>query len=260
MCARKGLTRDFVPNSGTCCANVWCRPVSSRPLVLGHRGASRRARENTLEAFEIARSLGADGVELDVRLTADGAAVVHHDPVVEGYGLIRAVPFAQLRRDQPHVPTLDEALDVLAGALVNIEMKCLPWDPDPDPDGAVPALVAQTVDVRGIRDEVVVSSFDLEAVGAVRAIDARIATGWLTSRLAVETSAPFAVLRGVTWLHPDRGEMVADPSGAVRAAKEHGLRVDVWTVNDPDEMRALAGAGVDALITDVPDVALEVLG
>jgi glycerophosphoryl diester phosphodiesterase len=233
--------------------------VTSRPLVLGHRGASRRARENTLEAFEIALALGADGVELDVRLTADGVGVIHHDPVVEGYGLVRAVPFEQLRQDQPHVPTLDEALDVLAGSLVNIEMKCLPWDPDPDPDGVVPALVAAAVEDRGIRDEVVVSSFDLDAVGAVRAIDARIPTGWLTTGLPVEKSAPLAVLRAVAWLHPDRAEMATDPAGSVHIAKEHGLRVNVWTVNDPGEMRALADAGADAFITDVPDVALDVL-
>ena len=233
--------------------------MSSRPLVLGHRGAPRRARENTLEAFEIARTLGADGVELDVRLTADGVGVIHHDPHVEGYGLIRAAPFEQLRRDQPHVPTLDEALDVLAGAFVNIEMKCLSWDPDPDPEGVVPALVAAAVDGRGIRDDVVVSSFDLDAVGALRAIDARIPSGWLTTGLAVETTAPYAVLRGVGWLHPDRAAVAADPTTGVRVAKEHGLRVDVWTVNDPDEMRALAAAGADAFITDVPDVALAVL-
>jgi glycerophosphoryl diester phosphodiesterase len=233
--------------------------MTKRPLVLGHRGASRRARENTLEAFAIARALGADGVELDVRRTADGVAVVHHDPQVDGYGLLAAVPFARLRADQPHIPTLDEALDELAGLFVNVEMKCLPWEPDADTDGAVAQLVVGAIAARGAAARVVVSSFDLAALGTVRALDARIALGWLTSRRPVEETAPHAAERGLTWLHPDRGVVLDDPVGAVAHAHELGLRVDVWTVNEPDDVRALSHAGVDAIITDTPDVALAAL-
>jgi glycerophosphoryl diester phosphodiesterase len=223
--------------------------------VLGHRGASRRARENTLEAFAWARSVGADGVELDARRTADGVAVVHHDPQVEGYGLVRARPFADLRAAQPHVPTLDEALDALTGLVVNIEMKCLPWEPDADPDGELAALVVQAVAGRGAHDRIVVSSFDLAALGSVRALDARLPTGWLTHRQPVEQTAPIAAERAVAWLHPDRAAVVGDPQRACRLVHDLGLRIDVWTVNEPDEIRAFADAGVDALITDVPDVA-----
>src|SRR5438045_594778 len=75
--------------------------MSRRPLVLGHRGASAAARENTLAAFTRAREMGADGVELDVRRTADGVLVVHHDPDAEGVGLIRSVTFADLRAARP---------------------------------------------------------------------------------------------------------------------------------------------------------------
>jgi glycerophosphoryl diester phosphodiesterase len=233
--------------------------VTHRPLVLGHRGASRAARENTLEAFELARKLGADGVELDVRRTADGVAVVHHDPHVEGYGLVFARPFAALRAEQPHVPTLDEALDALAGLFVNIEMKCLPWEPDADPAGEVPRHVAEVVGQRSLYDQVVVSSFDLDALGALHARDGAIPTGWLTHQLPVTTTAPLAAEREMVWLHPDRVAVIDDPQGAVGVAHELGLRIDVWTVNDPHDIRLLAGAGVDAIITDVPDVALDAL-
>src|SRR5262249_14904396 len=162
-------------------------------------------------------------------------------------GMLREVPFDRLRADQPHVPTLDEALDELAGLLVNIEMKCLPWEADADTDGAVAALVVAAVDTRDLREQVVGSSFDLGRLGSVGAIDARIPLGWLTSRQAVDQTVPQAIQRGMGWLHPDRGVMVDDPIAAVTLAHDRGLRVDVWTVNETDDVRALAAAGVDAI-------------
>src|SRR5439155_979681 len=88
-----------------------------------HRGANRLARENTLEAFARAIELGADGVELDVHRTADGALVVHHDAAAPGFGSIAEAPLGAVRAALPHVPTLDEALDTCVGSLVNIEVK-----------------------------------------------------------------------------------------------------------------------------------------
>ena len=234
--------------------------MSDCPLVLGHRGASRRAPENTLAAFATARALGADGVELDVRRTADGVAVLSHDPALDGYGLVRERPFAQLRAARPDVPTLDEALAELSGLLVNIEMKCLPWDPDADPEGEVPQLVLSAIVAAGAHETVIVSSFDLGALGAMRALDARVPTAWLTHRQEVAKAVPLAVQRGVAWLHPDRNAVFPDVDASVRLVHDAGLRVDVWTVNEPDDVRALAAAGADALITDVPDVALAALG
>src|SRR5436305_5677398 len=89
--------------------------MPARPLVLAHRGASRRAPENTIEAFRLARELGADGVELDVRRTSDGVLVLSHDPVIEGFGLVVEHPFEHLRAERPLVPTLEEAFDALGG-------------------------------------------------------------------------------------------------------------------------------------------------
>src|SRR4051812_6725756 len=104
----------------------------SRPLVLAHRGASAQAPANTLEAFALARTLGADGVELDVRRTADDILVVHHDPDAAGIGLLADAEFATVRATLPALPTLAEALAQCEGLLVNVEIKCLPWEPDSD--------------------------------------------------------------------------------------------------------------------------------
>jgi glycerophosphoryl diester phosphodiesterase len=235
---------------------IYDGPVPNHPLVLAHRGANRRERENTIDAFEAAMALGADGVELDVRRTADGVLVVHHDPAIDGGALIVAQPFEALRAAAPWVPTLPEALAALDGAFVNIEVKCLPWEPDPDPDAVVMQGVAMLVEALGIRDRVVVSSFDLGALGSLRALNAHIAAGWLTHGQSIEQAAEFAQLRGVPWIHPDVATAAADPAATVRVARERGLRVDVWTVNDPAVAVALASAGVDALITDVPDQVL----
>src|ERR1700748_2973484 len=101
--------------------------MARRPLVLGHRGASAVEPENTLAAFARARELGADGVELDVRRTAHDVLVVHHDPRVDGLGVIVGSSFAELHAAVPAIPTLAEALDACRGLLVNAEIKCLPW-------------------------------------------------------------------------------------------------------------------------------------
>ncbi len=92
-------------------------------LVIGHRGAPRLARENTVESFAAAIAAGARGIELDVRRTADDALVVHHDPVLDDGRAIVECAGADL---PPHVPTLDLALDACRGAIVDVEIKNLP--------------------------------------------------------------------------------------------------------------------------------------
>ena len=233
---------------------------AARPLVLAHRGACRRAPENTLEAFRLAAELGADGVELDVRRTADGVLVVSHDPVVPGFGLLVEHSFGQLRAEAPAVPTLDEAFAVLDGLVVNVEIKCFPTEPDADPERVVARGVVEAV-ARGDRfEQVIVSSFELDAIDAVRKLDARVVTGWLTAGLVPATTLPIAAARGHAWLNPDRSTMSGPAAReAVAEAARHGVRLDVWTVDAPDEIAAFAEAGVDAIITNVPDIALATL-
>jgi len=235
--------------------------MAGRPLVLGHRGASAARRENTLAAFAKARELGADGVELDVRRTADAQLVVHHDPEAEGIGLLAGTSFDAMRATRPDIPTLDEALDACSGMIVNVEIKCLPWEPDPDEDRSVVRAVvellrrAQAVP----SSDVIVSSFDLGAVDAARAMAPEVATAWLTSGQELAVGAATAREHGHAWLNPDRAVALRTKPDEIADAQRNGVRVNVWTVDDPTEMAALATAGVDALITNAPDVALETL-
>ena len=233
--------------------------MAAPPIVLAHRGASRAAPENTIEAFTLARDLGADGVELDVRHTADHALVIHHDPEISGFGLIAAATFAELRAAVPSVPTFAEALAACSGLLVNVEIKCLPWDPDADtPDHAhVRAVVAALADSPL---DIIVSSFDLSAIDACRALAPDLATAWLTADQAVAEAAARARAHGHGAVNPDRKSALAASHDDIAAAHDQGVTVNVWTVDDPAEMVRLAELGVDALITNVPDVARATLG
>ena len=231
--------------------------------VIAHRGASAAEQENTLEAFRAAVRLNADGVELDVRRTANEVLVVHHDAhLPDGRAII------DLHDDDlpDWVPALAEVMDVCRDPVVdrpfmiNIEIKSAPNDPDYDAEHQVSAAVAGLVLGWGIGEsggEVIVSSFDMEALDRIRAIDPAIPTAYLTFEvLAPELLVSRVASRGHTAIHP----YVASTSQAlVDAAHATGLEVNVWTVNDPDQIAQLAAIGVDAVITDVPDVAREVL-
>ncbi len=230
------------------------------PRVLAHRGANRVAPENTLQAFIAAGALGADGVELDVHRTADGALVVHHDADARGLGMLAERPEADIRAARPEIPTLEEALEACTGMLVNIEMKNLPGDADYDPGDGVAAAVVELLTRRSGRDDVLVSSFNLASADRVHELDASIPTGFLTLvGMDPVDGVDIADAHGHGAVHPDVRSLAGDAAGATIArGHEHGMAVNVWTVNGEDEMRRLAAAGADAIITDVPDVARRV--
>lgn len=235
--------------------------LTVRPLVLGHRGASAAAPENTLAAFALARDLGADGVELDVHRTVDGALVVHHDPDLPGLGVVSNVSLAEVRAAHPDVPTLAEVLDTCAGmALVNVELKCCAWDPDADPDRVLARGVAELLATADLGDTVVVSSFDLAQLDDFRELAPDVATAWLTSGLDPVAAVATCAEHGHGWLHPDWGNLRLHLDATVAAARAAGVRLDTWTCDDPAVAREFAAAGVDALITNVPDVLLAALG
>jgi glycerophosphoryl diester phosphodiesterase len=236
--------------------------VSHRPLVLAHRGARRRAPENTLEAFAAARSLGADGVELDVRRTRDGALMIHHDPGPVGGPVIVETDAAALRAAVPSIPTLAEALDECAGLLVNIEIKNLPWEPDFDADERVAEQVVALLAERGGTDRVLVSSFHLPTVDRVHERAPRVPTAFLfIAGMDLVEVVDLAADRGHAAVHPDvRALGGPEVEDFMAHAAQRGLQVNVWTVNEPADLVRLAGLGVDALVTDVPDVARVALG
>jgi glycerophosphoryl diester phosphodiesterase len=219
------------------------------------------APENTVEAFVAAAVLGADGVELDVHRTADGALVVHHDADSRGVGVLAERSLVEIRAARPEIPVLEEALDSCDGMLVNIEVKNLPGDADYDPAESVATAVVALLAERGRRDDVLVSSFNLASVDRVRVLDESIPTALLTLvGLDPVDGVEVAHARGHRAVHPDVRSLAGRAVDAtVARAHELRLAVNVWTVNGDDEMRRLAAANVDALITDVPDVARRVL-
>ncbi len=231
------------------------------PLILGHRGASHAETENTIAAFATARAMGADGVELDARRTRDDVLVVHHDAEIAGFGLLRAHDLAAVRASFPEVATLVDALDECTGMVVNVEIKCLPWDPDPDSaDHAVVRAVAELIAGRADRANVIVSSFSLDAVDAARSFRPELTTAWLTMGQTVADAAARTARHGHAWCNPDRESALRASAAEIAAAHDAGVKVSVWTVDDPAEIRQLAANGVDAIITNEPDHARAALG
>jgi glycerophosphoryl diester phosphodiesterase len=236
-------------------------PRRARPLVLAHRGARRHAPENTLEAFARAEALGADGVELDVRRTADGVLVVHHDPQTASGDLIATSTAERLRAAQAGIPTLAEALDACAGLVVNIEIKNSPLEPGFDGEERAADAVVGLLDARPGRDRVIVSSFQLPTIARVRSVGAAVATGLLTLTRVDVRLLDVVVERGHQAIHPNHRTMSRRRAEQIVAdAHDRGLQVNVWTVNAPVTIARLGEAGVDGLITDVPDVARVALG
>ncbi|HEY7916657.1 MAG TPA: glycerophosphodiester phosphodiesterase [Acidimicrobiales bacterium] len=226
--------------------------------ILGHRGSPDPAngvRENSLEAFERARRLGADGVELDVRSTADGAMAVHHDPVVPGVGAVGEMGATDLPE---FVPMLSDALSACRGMTVNVEIKNLPWEPGFDPGERLAERVADLVVSTGRASEVVVSSFWLPTLVAVRQARPEVATGLLVaSRLDPAEATDTAVERGLGALHPHIG-LVGAP--LVERAHRAGLAVAAWTVNDQEQLERAKALAVDTVITDDVAFALAIFG
>jgi glycerophosphoryl diester phosphodiesterase len=221
--------------------------------VFAHRGCTQGFVENTIDAFAEARRLGADGVELDVRLTADGALAVHHDAEIPGLGVIAALSVADL---PAHVPLLADVLAVCEGMVVNVEIKNAPQDPGWDPGEAVAALVAAAIDEAGWTDRVIVSSFQVPTLRAVQVADPRLALGALWG-FATEPGPALAEAAeaGFRAVHPFVSSVAPD---LVQRSHSAGLALNVWTVNAPDDLRAMVAWGVDAVITDCLDDALAV--
>src|SRR6478735_1945839 len=154
--------------------------MGDRPLVLGHRGASHVRPENTLAAFAKARELGADGVELDVRRSADDRLVVHHDPRLPDGRVIRDTRAADL---PGHVPLLDAALDAAVGMFVNTEIKNDPDAPDFDASEWVAYRTCAGLARRGGGPRWLISSFRLATVATCKAALPSVRTAWLVETL-----------------------------------------------------------------------------
>jgi glycerophosphoryl diester phosphodiesterase len=240
-----------------------------RPLRIAHRGASARAPENTLAAFREAVRLGANAIELDVHLSADGVPVVIHDDTVDrttnGRGTVAAIAARDLRRLDAgawfssrfrgeRIPTLEEALEFARGRCgLNIEIKA------PSArgrraraaarsTGLVAPAVARAVTRARFDDLLVVSSFSITALEQARAAMPRARLGLLVSRSLRGMRAAHRRVRLFS-VHP---HVRLAAARRVRLARRLGLVVVFWTVNDVRQMRRLLALGSDGLMTDDP--------
>ena len=236
-------------------------------LVLAHRGASAAESENTLEAFEMALAVGADGVEFDVRLTADGIPVVMHDPAVErttdGKGLVRDLTLDELKRlrirlaggGYAEVPTLAETLELLSGrGAADVEIKNIPGEPDfdPSPDLVVEAIL-HALDETSFVGPALLSSFDPRSIAHARALRPDVPTGLLSIEQVDAASAlSFARSEGHPWMLPAAAAFLAAGETCVREAHEEGVRVGTWVLDDPDLASRALGWGIDAVATNDP--------
>ena len=237
--------------------------------VIGHRGAPRIAKENTVASFYAAGRIGADGVELDVRRTADGRLAVHHDAHLADGRAIVDTKWADLPDD---VPDLSAALDACRPlGMVNVELKNWPADVDFDASLAVvDEMVGALLDRPDVEQaRFLVSCFHRPSVDRVRELAPRLATGWLVVGPAHPVGAGPDAPDPVTAIvaeAADHGHHALHPHHAfvtpalVEAAGDAGLAVNTWTCDEPDRIRWLAEVGVAGVVTNVPDVALAALG
>lgn len=236
--------------------------------IWAHRGARTEAPENTLPAFRRALELGADGIEFDVRLTADGIPVVIHDETVDrttvGHGPVLAQSLAQLRKLEASagmagfegvvIPTLTEVLELVAltNIDINIELK--------DSTASHHELEEQVlaaIELHGMADRTVLSSFNPVSLSSLRRLGA-------TSDLAL-------ILRGARfrpWASAKRSGASAIHIQVNRSITPHfvsrahaaGIAVRPWIVNGEAEIDRMFRIEVDAIFTDVPRLAVEVRG
>jgi len=238
-------------------------------LNIAHRGASAAAPPNTLAAFERAVELGADGIEFDVHLSADGVPVVIHDFTVDattdGSGRVAEMTLAQLKRLDAgsrfdpafageRIPTLEEVLEAMEGRLfLNIELKSTSLR-----DNGLERAVIEQIERHGLDDHVILSSFNPFSLRRAKRIAPHIPVGLLYA-----PGLPLPLRRA--WLAPLVPHEARHPEHTmVNArymawARRRGYLVNAWTVDDPNEMHRLIRLGVDGIITNVPGVLRSVL-
>ena len=213
-----------------------------RILVQGHRGARGIRPENSLEAFAYAMEAGADGVELDLAVTADDVLVISHDPVLADGTVIRESRAADLL---DRVPLLDQVFRLTADSRIelNLEVKSYPDAPQytPRPETFV-ALLLDRIAAFGMADRVMVESFDFRILEAIKVQAPGIRRG------ALYEAEP-RYIPPVHFLAPHYSLVTPD---GVRAAHQAGMQVIPWTVNAPSDWERMAAASVDAIITDDP--------
>ena len=244
--------------------------------IISHRGANRRAPQNTIPAFENSIKIGVDGFETDIHLTKDGVPVVCHNYTIDetstGQGEIRNMTLEELRQYDfgsyfhekyagTKLPTLEEFLALCETAdieIMNIEIK-------PPLDGNM-EIVKKTLDAvkaHGLSDRLLISSFDANVLVECKKVDPNCKTGLLYCPKQKEfyTKLLFGYVKvakeiKADYFHPHFSSV---NKRFVRRLHAIGVKVNVWTVNDEKVAKYLLKCGVDGLITDLPDVMNELV-
>ena len=232
------------------------------PSIFAHRGASAHASENTLAAFELAREQGADGIELDVKLSADGIPVVIHDLTVDrttdGKGTVADLSLAALKEldagEGQQIPTLAEVFESVGQDLfINVELTNYSTLKDD-----LVEKVVEVVKKYKLEESILFSSFVPKNLKRAGQLLPQTPRGLLTMN-----NFGGWILR--TFLFRIGDYQALNPPMKNISKKKieslHGIdrRVYAWTINDPDDMRQLANWGIDGIITDDPALAIKVL-
>jgi glycerophosphoryl diester phosphodiesterase len=215
-----------------------------RPLVIAHRGASTVGVENSLAAFRAAGRLGADGVELDIHATSDGALIVHHDGTIGGVHIPTSAADdvrAQRLANGESPPLLEEALAAIDPRLqVYIEVKTLP----PTADARLFAVLDAGPNPAGYA----VHGFDHRILARLGRARPTLPRGVLSASYPIRPLVPLQDVGAVAFWQ-DRALVDAELVATLHVA---AAQLIVWTVDDPEEMAQLATTGVDGLCTNHP--------
>jgi glycerophosphoryl diester phosphodiesterase len=242
--------------------NLWLE-TRTRPLIVGHRGASAHAPENTLIAFRLAREQGADAIELDAKRCASGDVVIMHDATLDrttnGDGGVHEWSLAELRTldagKGERIPTLDEVLEEVGRyMLVNVEVTNYTTR-----DDGLEAAVVTVVRRHRLEQRALFSSFNPLSVRKLAALAPDVPR-------AILYSADMPLYLRNVWLgpfvrhefrHPDHTLVTPE---MVQQLGERNLRVNTWTVNEPEEIKRTSACRVHGIIGDSPTLIRKTLG
>jgi glycerophosphoryl diester phosphodiesterase len=243
------------------------RLPNGEPHIVGHRGISAKAPENTLAAFSMAACTeGVDMIELDVRLTKDEEVVVFHDRTLQrtttGNGIVRRYTLQEIKQFDAgswfhpsfvheRVPTLKEVLDLVRGRLwVNIEIKSDYFHREPE--GLLETKVLHVIEQCGMLDQVLVSSFDHPLVARFKKLCPAVRTGVLYNLYVDFTKSPSSIAQQahasafICAKHEITRSMVAD-------AKANSIAVYVYTLNSIRDAENIRAIGVDGIMSNRAD-------
>lgn len=279
-----GLLQYLPPRGAIVGPNPWRSPDGRRPLVIAHGGGERLHPDNTLAAFEHSSTTGCDVLEMDLRLSKDGALVTLHDAKVDrtsdGQGLAIDLTVAELKalnfgfkfkdpsghqpyRTQPaRLATLEEMFTRFPQWPMILELK------DRERNGAAAAAeLHRLIQRHGMSSRVIVASFDDATLAEFR----RVSSGAVATAPAMEATRQWVLLGkvGLSWFAPAGDHALQIPVAKaghrldtpelIREAHRRNMAVHYWTINDPAEMKRLIALGADGLMTDRPDILRTVL-